>query len=110
MGAVTPLGIGVDETWGAMLAGRSGVGPITQFDATDFSTKIAAEVKGFDPADYIEAKEIKKMDRFIHFAVAASKMAMEQSGLTVTGENAARVGVMIGSGMGGLPAIEKYHQ
>jgi 3-oxoacyl-[acyl-carrier-protein] synthase II len=109
MGAVTPLGLGVDETWSAMLEGKSGVGPITQFDAGAFATKIAAEVKGFDPALYIEAKEIKKMDRFIHFAIAASRMAMEQSGLKVTEANAERVGVMVGSGMGGLIAIEKYH-
>jgi 3-oxoacyl-[acyl-carrier-protein] synthase II len=110
MGTVTPLGIGVDETWQAMLAGKSGVGPITQFDPAEFTTKIAAEVKDFDPANYIEAKEIKKMDRFIHFAVAAAKMAMDQSGLQVTEENAERVGVMVGSGMGGLIAIEKHHE
>ncbi|MGC2424576.1 MAG: beta-ketoacyl-ACP synthase II [Nitrospirota bacterium] len=109
MGAVTPLGIGVDETWSAMLEGKSGVGLITQFDAEAFATKIAGEVKGFDPALYIEAKEIKKMDRFIHLAIAASRMAMEQSGLQVTEANAERVGVMVGSGMGGLIAIEKYH-
>jgi 3-oxoacyl-[acyl-carrier-protein] synthase II len=109
MGAVTPLGIGVDETWSAMLEGKSGVGLITQFDAAAFATKIAGEVKGFDPALYIEAKEIKKMDRFIHLAIAASRMAMEQSGLQVTEANAERVGVMVGSGMGGLIAIEKYH-
>ncbi len=109
MGAVTPLGIGVDETWGGMLEGKSGVGPITQFDPADFATKIAGEVKGFDPALYIEAKEIKKMDRFIHLSIAASRMAMEQSGLKITDANAERVGVMVGSGMGGLIAIEKYH-
>jgi len=110
MGAVTPLGIGVDETWQAMLEGRSGVGPITQFDPAAFSTKIAGEVKGFNPADYIEAKEIKKMDRFIHLAIAASRMAMKQSGLIVDDANAERIGVMVGSGMGGLIAIEKHHE
>ncbi len=110
MGAVTPLGEGVEATWRAMLEGKSGIGPITQFDAADFPTKIAAEVKDFDPARYIEAKEIKKMDRFIHLGVAASKMAFEQSGLKITDENADRVGVMVGAGMGGLPAIEKYHK
>ncbi|HLB25436.1 MAG TPA: beta-ketoacyl-ACP synthase II [Nitrospirota bacterium] len=110
MGAVTPLGMGVEPTWEAMLAGRSGIGPITQFDATDFPTKIAAEIDGFDPADYIEAKEIKKMDRFIHLSIAAARMAMAQSGLEVTEANAPRVGVMVGSGMGGLIAIEKYHK
>ena len=110
MGAVTPLGIGVDVTWQAMLEGKSGVGPITQFDPTEFTTKIAAEVKDFDPANYIDAKEIKKMDRFIHFAVAAAKMAMDQSGLQVVEDNAERVGVMVGSGMGGLIALEKHHE
>ncbi len=110
MGAVTPLGIGVEATWQGMLAGKSGIGPITQFDAADFSTKIAAEIKDFDPGAYIEAKEIKKMDRFIHLGVAAAKMAFTQSGLVITEENATRVGVMVGAGMGGLPAIEKYHQ
>ncbi len=109
MGAVTPLGIGVEETWDGMLEGKSGVGFITQFDPADFATKIAGEVKGFDPALYIEAKEIKKMDRFIHLSIAASRMAMEQSALKVTEANAERVGVMVGSGMGGLIAIEKYH-
>jgi len=110
LGAVTPLGIGVEATWQGMLAGKSGIGLITQFDATDFTTKIAAEIKGFEPGDYIDAKEIKKMDRFIHLGVAASKMAFSQSGLKITEENATRVGVMVGAGMGGLPAIEKYHQ
>lgn len=109
MGAVTPLGIGVGETWNAMLDGKSGIGPITHFDASEFATKIAGEVKGFEPGDYIEAKEIKKMDRFIHLAIAASKMAMDQSGLVVDERNADRVGVLVSAGMGGLPAIEKYH-
>jgi 3-oxoacyl-[acyl-carrier-protein] synthase II len=109
MGTVTPLGIGVDNTWNAMLDGKSGIGPITRFDASEFSTKIAGEVNGFEPGDYIEAKEIKKMDRFIHLAIAASRMAMDQSGLIVDERNAERVGVLVGAGMGGLPAIEKYH-
>ncbi len=109
VGAVTPLGIGVAETWNAMLDGKSGIGPITHFDAAEFATKIAGEVKGFEAGDYIEAKEIKKMDRFIHLAIAASKMAMEQSGLVIDERNADRVGVLVSAGMGGLPAIEKYH-
>jgi len=109
MGAVTPLGIGVDNTWRAMLDGRSGIGPITQFDAAEFATRIAGEVKGFEAGDYIEAKEIKKMDRFIHLAIAASRMAMDQSGLVIDDRNANRVGVLVSAGMGGLPAIEKYH-
>lgn len=110
IGLVTPIGIGVDGTWSAALNGKSGVGPITYFDASSFPVRIAGEVKGFDPANYIEAKEIKKMDRFIHFAIAASTMAIEDSGFRITGENAERVGVVIGSGMGGLPAIEHYHK
>ncbi len=110
LGLVTPIGIGVDETWSAALNGKSGIGPITHFDASLFPVRIAGEVKGFDPANYIEAKEIKKMDRFIHLAVAAATMAVDDSGFRITAENAERVGVVIGSGMGGLPAIEHYHK
>jgi 3-oxoacyl-[acyl-carrier-protein] synthase II len=110
MGLVTPVGVGVGSSWKALLEGRSGIGPIKTFDSSDLPVHIAGEVKDFDPALYIEAKEIKKMDRFIHFAVAASSMAMEEAGLKVTAENAERIGVIIGSGMGGLPAIEHYHK
>jgi 3-oxoacyl-[acyl-carrier-protein] synthase II len=110
MGMISPLGIGVEATWEAMLAGKSGIGPITQFDATDFPTKIAGEIEGFDAKDYIEGKEIKKMDRFIHLGIACSKMAMDQSGLVIDESNAERVGVIVSAGMGGLPAIEKYHE
>jgi len=110
IGLVTPLGIGVKESWEGLIEGRSGIGPITLFDATDFPTKIAGEVKGFEPSDFIEQKEIKKMDRFIQFALAASSMAMEDSALKITDENADRVGVIVGAGMGGLPAIEHYHK
>ena len=110
LGLVTPLGIGVKPSWDALLEGRSGIGVIRTFDSSDLPVHIAGEVKDFDPLQYIEPKEVKKMDRFIHFAVAASTMAMEDSGLTVTAENAERVGVIIGSGMGGLPAIEHYHK
>ncbi|MEW6740418.1 MAG: beta-ketoacyl-ACP synthase II [Nitrospirota bacterium] len=110
LGLVTPLGIGVEASWKSALEGRSGIVPITQFDASQMPVRIAGEVKGFDPAPYIEAKEIKKMDRFIHFAMAAATMAAEDSGLKITDENAERVGVIIGAGMGGLPAIEHYHK
>ncbi|MEW6116062.1 MAG: beta-ketoacyl-ACP synthase II [Nitrospirota bacterium] len=110
LGLITPLGIGVEASWKAATEGRSGIGPITQFDASPLPVRIAGEVKGFDPAPYIEAKEIKKMDRFIHLAMAASTMAIEDSGLKITDENAERVGVIIGAGMGGLPAIEHYHK
>lgn len=110
LGLISPLGIGVEKSWSGLLQGRSGVRRITQFDASSFATKIAGEVDGFNPEDYIEPKEVKKMDRFIHFGVAASTMAMEDSGLKVDEQNAARVGVYVGSGMGGLPAIEHYHK
>jgi len=110
LGIVCPIGIGVDEAWKAAVEGKSGIVPITQFDASLLPARIAGEVKGFDPAPYIEYKEIKKMDRFIHFAIAASDMALKDSGFKITDENAERVGVVIGSGMGGLPAIEHYHR
>lgn len=110
VGLVTPLGIGVRASWEALLEGKSGIGTITTFDSSGLPVHIAGEVKGFDPSHYIEPKEIKKMDRFIHFAVAASSMAIEDSGLKLTEENAERVGVVIGSGIGGLPAIEHYHK
>lgn len=110
LGLVTPLGIGVKDSWEAMLDGRSGIGIINTFDSSDLPVHIAGEVKGFDPSAYIELKEIKKMDKFIHFALAASIMAVEDSGIKITGDNAERVGVIIGSGMGGLPAIEHYHK
>jgi len=109
IGMVTPLGIGVEESWQGLLAGKSGIGKITRFDASRFATQIAGEVDGFNPEDYIEIKEIKKMDRFIHFAVAAAQLALDDSGLKITGNNADRTGVIVGSGIGGLPAIEYYH-
>jgi len=110
LGLITPLGIGVKPSWEALLEGRSGIGVIRTFDSSDLPVHIAGEVKDFDPLLYIEPKEVKKMDRFIHFGVAASTMALEDSGLKITEENADRVGVIIGSGMGGLPAIEHYHK
>ncbi len=110
LGAITPLGIGVDKTWRALCAGESGVGRITRFDPAGYPVQIAAEVKDFNPADFIEKKEIKKMDLFIHYAVGASQMAVDDAGLKVTPENADRVGVYVGAGIGGLPAIEHYHK
>ncbi|MHB8482625.1 MAG: beta-ketoacyl-ACP synthase II [Nitrospiria bacterium] len=106
LGLVTPLGIGVQETWKALCAGVSGAGKITRFDATDYPVQIAAEVKGFDPAHYIDKKEIKKMDTFIHYAIAASQMAVDDAGIKVSEEMKDRMGVYVGAGMGGLPAIE----
>jgi 3-oxoacyl-[acyl-carrier-protein] synthase II len=110
VGMLTPMGIGVEASWKAALDGKSGIGRITQFDISQFPVQIAGEVKDFDPAPYVEPKEIKKMDRFIHFAMAAATMAMEDSGLKITEDNAERVGVTIGAGMGGLPAIEHWHK
>ncbi|HZV47394.1 MAG TPA: beta-ketoacyl-ACP synthase II [Thermodesulfovibrionales bacterium] len=109
VGMITPLGVGTDESWDGLIAGRPGIKKITQFDASAFPTQIAGEVVGFNPEDHIEPKEIKKMDRFIHFALAAATMAMKDSGLKITAENAERTGVIVGSGMGGLHAIEHYH-
>ncbi len=110
MGLLTPVGIGTEATWEAIRAGKSGIGPITQFDASAFSCRIAGEVKGFEPTSYIEKKEIKKMARFIQFAIAASECAMQSSGLKITPENEEQVGVYIGSGIGGFEVIEREHQ
>jgi 3-oxoacyl-[acyl-carrier-protein] synthase II len=110
MGLITPLGTGLEKTWKAICAGESGIRRITRFDPTDYASQIAGEVLDFSPADYIEKKEIKKMDTFIHYAVAASQMAMDDAGMKVTAENAERVGVYIGAGIGGLQAIEHYHK
>jgi 3-oxoacyl-[acyl-carrier-protein] synthase II len=109
LGIVSPLGIGLEENWDAVSNGRSGMGPITRFDPKDVNAKIAGEVKNFNPEDYIEKKEIKKMDTFLHYSLAAGKMAVEDSGLVINDENAERVGVLVGSGLGGLSTIEKYH-
>lgn len=109
MGVITPLGIGLEQSWKNLLKGRPGIRRITQFDASQFSTQIAGEVDGFVPEDFIELKEIKKMDRFIHFALAAAKMALEDSGYAISDQNAERVGVFVGSGIGGLRTIEHYH-
>ncbi len=110
IGLVSPLGIGVDKNWAAITAGKSGLGPITRFDASDLPTQIAGEVKDFNAEDYIDKKEIKKMDLFIQYGLAAAEMALNDSGLQITDENAERVGVLVGSGLGGLPTIEKYHE
>ena len=110
VGLLTPLGIGADASWEAIRTGKSGIARITQFDAAAFSCQIAGEVKGFNPADYIEKKEIKKMGRFIQFAIAAADFALKHSALKVTAENEERVGVYIGSGIGGFEVIEREHQ
>ena len=110
VGLLTPLGIGTELSWGAILASESGIAGITAFDAAAFSCRIAGEVKGFDPGNYIEKKEIKKMGRFIQFAIAAADFALKDSELQVTPEIAEEVGVYIGSGIGGFEVIEREHQ
>jgi 3-oxoacyl-[acyl-carrier-protein] synthase II len=111
LGIVSPLGIGVKPNWDGVCEGKSGIRQISRFDVPeDFPVKIAGEVQGFKPEDYLDHKEIKKMDTFIHYSVACSQMAMEDSGFKITDENAERVGVLVGVGLGGLPAIEKYHK
>ena len=109
IGLVSPVGIGTDANWRALMAGQSGIGPITHFDATTFSARIAGEVKQFDPLQWVEKKDVKKMDVFIQFAIAAAQFAMDDSGLPITGENATRVGVFMGSGIGGFSSIEREH-
>lgn len=109
LGLVTPLGTGVEKNWTALMAGRSGIGPITRFECADFPTRIAGEVRDFAPEDWIERREIKKMDPFIQFAMAAAQMAMDQSGLKIPPADADRVGVIVGVGMGGIHSIEQFH-
>ncbi|MEK7272058.1 MAG: beta-ketoacyl-ACP synthase II [Nitrospirota bacterium] len=109
VGLITPLGTGTEKSWENLLDGRSGIRKITQFDATHFPCQVAGEVPDFEINQFIEIKEQKKMDRFIHFAFAAAKMAVEDSGLKITKDNADRIGVVVGSGIGGLSAIEHYH-
>lgn len=109
LGLVTPLGTGVEKNWTALMAGRSGIGPITRFECADFPTRIAGEVRDFTPEDWIERREIKKMDPFIQFALAAAQMAMDQSGLKIPPADADRVGVIVGVGMGGIHSIEQFH-
>ncbi len=110
LGLVTPIGIGKDRFWNALLEGRSGVGPIRSFDATRYPTRIAAEVLDFDPLDWMDRKEAKRNDRFVQFAIAATRMALEDAGFRVTRENADRVGVVIGSGIGGATTWEEQHK
>ncbi len=109
LGAVSPVGNTVAETWDSIVAGRSGIGPITHFDASAFACRIAGEVKGFDVSAYVSPKDARRMDSFIHYGLAAGVQAFRDSGLEVTEANADRIGVNIGSGMGGLPMIEDTH-
>jgi 3-oxoacyl-[acyl-carrier-protein] synthase II len=109
LGLTTPLGVGLDNVWTSILAGESGVGPITRFDASMHDTKIAAEVKDFKAEEYIAPKELKRLDLFVQYALAATKIAVEGAGLDMASEDAERVGVIVGTGLGGLPTLEKYH-
>jgi 3-oxoacyl-[acyl-carrier-protein] synthase II len=110
MGLVIPIGIGVETAWKNVCEGKSGIGPLTRFDTNGFETKIAGEVKNFNPELYIDKKEIKKMDLFIQYSLAATKEALEDAQLTITAENSGRTGVIVGTGLGGLPSIERYHK
>jgi 3-oxoacyl-[acyl-carrier-protein] synthase II len=111
VGLVSPVGVGTEETWAALLAGKSGAGPITLFDPAQHPTKFAHEVKGFDPLRWVDRKESRKMDRFIQFAIAASDLAMKDAALAIDrGPDSERVGVYIGSGIGGFATIEREHE
>lgn len=110
IGLVSSVGTGTEECWAAILSAKNGIGPITQFDAREYSARIAGEVKGFDPLAYVEKKEVKKMARFMQFAMAASQFAMKYAGLTPGGYDQERIGVYIGSGIGGFEVIEREHK
>ncbi|HET9010941.1 MAG TPA: beta-ketoacyl synthase N-terminal-like domain-containing protein, partial [Gemmatimonadaceae bacterium] len=110
IGLVSALGIGTEATWNALLAGTSGVGRVTKFDVSNFAAQIAAEVRGFDPLQFVDKKDVKKMDVFIQYAIAAAQFAMDDSGLSITPANATNVGVFIGSGIGGFSTIEREHE
>ena len=110
LGMISPLGVGNEPTWQGLVEGRSGIGPITKFDATAYACRIAGEVKGFNPENWIEKKEVKKSDTFIHYAIVTAQMAADDAKLDTKSEDPDRVGVIIGSGIGGLPLIEEMHR
>jgi len=110
IGLVSPLGIGVEENWAALMQGKSGVGPITRFDATGFATRIAAEVKNFHPEEFISKKELRKMDPFLQIGLGAARLAFEDANLKLNSDTADRAGVFLGCGLGGLTTIEVYHK
>ncbi len=110
LGLITPLGIGVEKSWQSLCQGKSGIGVITRFDATDFGTRIAGEVRDFNPLDFMVRKLMQRTDRFIQFALAATGMALEDSGLTINSSNAERVGVSVGTALAGIESLEKNHQ
>jgi 3-oxoacyl-[acyl-carrier-protein] synthase II len=110
VGLLSPIGTGVDEHWQAVLEGKNGIGPITRFDASEFSSRIAGELKDFDPLDYLDRKEARKMDRFIQYGVVAAQMAVEDSGIELEDLKGDRAGVFVGSGIGGIGSIEETHK
>ena len=110
LGLVCPVGVGVEESWQALVSGKSGIGPISHYDASTFPTRIAGEVRGFEPEKFMDRKEVRRNDRFIQFALAAADMAMKDSGLDVDKEDPTRIGAIVGSGMGGLETIEDTHK
>ena len=110
IGAITPIGTGKDDFWQALLAGKSGIGKITRFDASEYSAQIAGEVKDFDPVAYIDKKEAKRMDRYAQFAVAATKMALEDGKVELDKEDRERVGVIIGTGIGGIETLHSQYK
>jgi len=109
LGAVTPIGIGIEAFWNSLKEGKSGIGLTTRFDSSSFSCKVAGEVKDFDPTDYMDPLSAKKMDRFAHFAVVSSQMAIKDAGLKIDETNAYKIGIIIGSAMGGIPLAENQH-
>ena len=109
VGLVTPLGTGTEKTWNNIVNGKSGVAPITRFDASGIASKIAAEVKDFHPEDHFDKKSARHLDFFVQYGIVAARMAVEDSGLVITEQNCNRVAVITGCGMGGLPTIEKNH-
>jgi 3-oxoacyl-[acyl-carrier-protein] synthase II len=110
IGLISPLGLDREGTWEALLAGQSGIGPITKIDASEYTSRIAGEVRDFDPTQFIEKKEARKMDAFSHYAIAATREALEDASLTIDATNAEQIGVYIGSGIGGLPLLERTHR
>jgi 3-oxoacyl-[acyl-carrier-protein] synthase II len=110
LGLVSPVGVGVEESWSALVAGKSGIGPITQFDASSFPSRIAGEVKAFEPEQFMDRKEVRRNDRFIHFAMAAADMAWKDSGVDMSKEDPERAGAIVGSGLGGLATIEDTYK
>ncbi len=110
LGMITPLGLDTATTWQAIVEGRGGVGPITKFDTAGFPCTIAAEVRDFDPEKYLERKDVRKLDTFSHYAIGATREALDDAGITIDSGNAERIGVYIGSGIGGLGLLEKTHR